>query len=323
MIDFREFMESIKQLTVGFDFLQLAFNIIFVIIITLAVIILLDIANEKYKRDKLYGRLKERNFKGKFLEKIKFFKIYKDNLEILLIEKNREGNLELIFNATIISLVAISIYLVTVKQILLAIIIPIVLLKFVNKAVQLMATNIMEKVEEQLPFAIDNIIRVSSKYGDLKSIIYETSRSCEAPTKNIFENVARKMISGNTEKVLLDLAEEYDNIWIYSLVFTLLSYLEDANKDDTTKNLRHLRDILEKENSLKTKNITDKRYGVVVNYAIAILATVAGVLNIIFNPSGKKFFFSTFSGLICFIVGYGAVLITIMLNIIMSKSKKK
>lgn len=303
------------------NLLKFAFNGLFVTIIFFIIVAILDLVNEKYKHDKLFGKKKDVKLKKGFLARNKMFKKLYDGLEVLLIEKEREGNINLIFYIILGFLCFLAIYFITVKQILLAVVLPVALLKAINKIVKMLATNVMEKMEEQLPYAIDNIIRIMSKYGDLKSIVYESSRSVELPLKNALEKLSRKMISGNPESALMEFAEEYDNVWIYSLVFTLLSYIQDANKEDTIKNLKHLRDILEKENSLKKASVTDKRYGVVINYAIAVIAGIAGIGQIILNPIGKEFFFGSFTGIICFVGGYSAILATVMLNITMSKAK--
>lgn len=303
------------------DLMKFAFNILFVAIMFFIVIAILDVLNEKYKHDKLFGNRQEIKLKRGFLARTKIFKQFYHNLEVLLTEKEKEGSLNLIFNLSIGFLVFLGVYFITVKQILLAIVLPVMLLKAINKIVKMLSVNVVEKMEEQLPFAIDNTIRIMSKYGDLKSIVYEASRTIDVPLKNALEKVSRKMISGNPEDVLMDFAEEYDNVWIYSLVFILLSYIQDSNKEDTIKNLKHLRNILEKENSLKKASVTDKRYGVVINYAIAVIAGVVGVAQIIINPIGKEFFFGSFTGLICFVGGYSAILFTVMINITMSKAK--
>lgn len=335
IFDFKNIIPNIK---INFSFLKTIFkniskgqaitwilNLIFVVIVIMAVITVLDIINEKKKRERIFGKGKgkESKIKQGLLNRIKFFKQYHHNLEIVLIEKEKEQLIDTLFYITIGFLAFIMVYFVTVHQILLAILAPILLAKAINKIVILLGTNIMEKVEEQLPFAIDNIIRISSKYGDLKNIIYESSRTVDNPLRNILEQLSRKLISGNTEVVLMEFAEEYDNVWIYSLVFTLLSYVQDANKENTIKNLKHLRSILEKENNLKKSSVTDKRYGVMVNYALAFFAFIAGIGNILFNPVGKEFFFSSFTGIICFVLGYGCILLTIIINIKMGKAKSK
>lgn len=310
-----------ENLTQG-KLMTFGISIILVVVIILAIITALDTFNEFKKQEKLFGKAKNGKLKNDFIKQMKIFKVYHNNLKIYLTEKDKEGLIDTAFYSSIVMLAFLVIYFISVRQILMAIILPIVLIKAMNKITSLLITNVTEKIEEQLPFAIDNIIRISSKYGDLKSIIYESSKTVDYPLRNALEHVSRRMISGNSERVLMDFAKEYDNVWIYSLVFTLISYVQDANKTDTIKNLKHLRNILEKENTLKKSNVTDKRYGVVINYALAVFAGLGGIGNIMFNPAGKDFFFGSFVGIVCFSIGYGCILLTLIINITMSKMSK-
>ncbi|WP_260857426.1 type II secretion system F family protein [Bacillus thuringiensis] len=302
--------------------LPVIINGILIIAIVICAMVVLNLINEKRMRDKLHGRTKKKRAEDIYLNRVSLFKRFYQNLEFFLIEKGKEGLIDIYYYGFFVANTCIFIGFIVVKQYFLAIVIPLFLVFMANKIIKMLAVDLMEQIEEQLPSAIDHIIRVSSKYGDMKSIIYETARSCENPLREILESVSRKMISGDAETVLLQFGEEYDNVWINSLVFTLISYMEDASKTTTIENLRHLRNILEKENRLKKSRVTDAKYSVAINYFIAILASGAGLLNIIFNPKGREFFFSSFLGLICFLLGYGAVLGTIMLNIKMTRVKK-
>ena len=102
---------------------------------------------------------------------------YANHLEIVLKEKNKEGAFEAFFYGSLIFIFGVLFGFVLVKQILLAIISPFVILHFLDKIAVKLSVDIIESIEEQLPFAIDNIIRISTKYGDVKSIIYEASRT--------------------------------------------------------------------------------------------------------------------------------------------------
>lgn len=305
------------------NYLNFAVKFILIIVIVLSILLLLDLISENKKRKQLLNGVVQTSVKQSFIKRMKFFKQYYINIELLLNEKKKANYIDLAFYGSIGVLVFLMIYFISIKQILLAIISPILLAKGFNMIAKMLISNVIDDIEQQLPFAIDNIIRVSSKYEDLRTIIFEASKTLESPLKNILEQLSRKMISGDVEEVLMDFAREYDNVWIYSLVFTLISYVQNANKQDTIKNLKHLRTMLEKDNNLKRANITDKKYGVTVNYTLSILAVVFGVGNIMINPYGKKFFFGSFVGIICFILGFVAVFFTIIINIKMSKNKNK
>lgn len=304
------------------NLISFGLSILFCLVAVFALLGIMELLIEKRKEDKIKGLIK----KNKTIESIRnlsFLKNFATHLELLLIEKDKDGIFSFLFFG-VLSLSFLSlVFLVSVKQILLAIIAPVIILKVADELCLKMTTDIMESIEEQLPFAIDNIIRISSKYGDIKSIIYESSRTCQQPMKGVLENMSREMISESPEKVLLEYAKLYDNVWFYSLVFTLISYLEDSSKEETMKNLKSLRDILEKENFVKKASVTDKRYGVVVNLSICGLALLGFVFNLAFVPDSKTFFFSTFTGLLCFVIGIGSIIATLFVSIQMTKRSKK
>lgn len=292
------------------------------LMVVLTLLGIIEVLIEKRKEDKIKGLVK----KNKTVENIKnltFLKTFSNHLEIVLIEKDKEGIFNLIFSFILILSVTSLLFLLSVKQILLAILAPIIILKITDELCIRMSSDIIESIEEQLPFAIDNIIRISTKYGDIKSIIYESSKTCQQPMKGILENMSREMLSELPEKVLLDYAKKYDNVWFYSVVFTLVSYLEDSSKEETMNNLKSLRDILEKENFVKKASVTDKRYGVVVNVGLCVLTLIGFLFNLIFVQDAKQFFFSTFSGLLCFLIGIGCIIATLFISIQMSKKQKK
>lgn len=304
------------------NIIALLINLFFFMMLVLFFLGIIEVLAERYKENKIKGLVKS----SKGVNRIKnmaFLKKFAKNLEILLKEKEKEGAYDLIFYLILALSLLVMFGLLLVKQLLLAILAPAIILWLANEICLRLSTDIVESIEEQLPFAIDNIIRISSKYSDIKSIIYESSRTCLQPMRGILENMSREMLSTPADEVLMNYAEKYDNVWFYSVVFTLVSYLEDASKDETIKNLKHLRDILEKENFVKKASITDKRYGVMTNMVISILGVVGFVINLFVTPNAKEFFFSSFIGLICFILGFTFMVMTIFINIKMTKSQKK
>lgn len=314
-----------NNIFINFNMSQLVIfimNTCFCLIIFLMILFLTELISEKRKINRIKGIKKEDKITAK-MKDIRFFKKFVNHLELILKEKEKENNFNFIFYGTISLAIASLILLVTVHQLLLAIISPVVILKVADEICIRMATDVIDNLEEQLPNAIDNIIRIFSKYGDIKSVIYESSRTCQQPIKGILEDMSREMISNSPEKILMQYAQKYDNVWFYSLVFVLISYLEDATKEETLLNLKNLRDILEKENIVKKASVTDKRYGVVVNYVICLFSIFGFVLNLILNPVGKNFFFASFPGLICFIFGIGSIIMTIFINIKMTKRSGK
>jgi hypothetical protein len=299
----------------------LILNIVLGVLFLTLTVLLIDVFNQYQKEKQLYG-LSEINLRKKsIIRSNRFLRKYDNTVKRFLSERNKEQYSPLVFYGTIGVALSLFAYFISMRQVLLAVLAPITVVWVANKILTLLLVDVNEKVEEQLPLVIDTIIKVFSKYGDLKSVIYETSQSIDEPLKSRLEKLARKMLSENQEKAIMDFADEMDNIWIYALVFILLSYREETKKEEVIVNLRHLANIIEKENSLKNSSVTDKRYGVVLNYVIAFIAFAGGIANIIFNPVGKQFFFESLTGIFCFIIGYASVIATIIVNIKLSSKK--
>ena len=317
-------MDMIKEVIghiTAHDLISVVLILIMLAMFVLMMIGIFEIIVKKQKANRIKGLKKKNKITEKF-KNLSYLKTFSSNLEKVLIEKNKEDGFSFIFQSTLVFIVAVFISMIFVKQYLLSLILPFVILKIANELCVKMLDDINDSIEEELPFVIDNIIRISSKYGDVKNIIHETSRTSPNTMKRILEDMSRRMISESPEAVLLDFAKEYDNVWFYSFIFTLVSYLEDATKEETINNLRALRDILEEENSIKRKNVTDKKFGVAINLSICGLAVVAFLINLFAIPGAREFFFSTFGGLACFLIGFGCIVQTIFLSISMTKRGK-
>ncbi|WCK57695.1 pilus assembly protein TadB (plasmid) [Aneurinibacillus sp. Ricciae_BoGa-3] len=300
----------------------LAINGVLGLLVFVLVVYLIDTLTRYQKEKQIYGMLSKTNVNRKdIIRNNRLLKNYNHTLKRFFQERKKENYAPIVFYLTLVVCVLIFMAFISMKQILFAVLAPIIIIWVLNKIFFLLLVDVNEKVDDQLPYVIDTIIKVFSKYGDLKSVVYETSQGIDEPLKSRFESLVRRMLSENQEKAIMDFADEMNNIWIYSLVFILLSYQGDTKKEEVIVNLRHLATIIEKENSLKNSSVTDKRYGVVLNYAIAILAGAGEVANILFNPVGKDFFFGSMGGLLCFVIGNGALVMTIILNIKLASKK--
>lgn len=301
------------------------FDVIFFITLAITVFFVGELLYEKKKFDKIFGfaeafrkRKKEKSKKIK----IQLLKKLHNNLKNLLEEKEKGEKVDLYFNIIGVFILVFTLFLLFEGQVLLAIMSPFIIILFINKIINLSRDNIHERLERQLPLAIDNIIRISTKYNDMRTIIYETAQTLNDPLKGIFIEMAIQMNSKSAQSVLMEYAYKFDDVWFYSLVFTLISYMEDSNKDDTVLNLRTLRNLLEKENNLKRKNQTDKKGNIAINRAIGFLAIVGLIIVMIFLPDSQHFFFATIPGILCFVGGTLFLGITILINILMSKERK-
>lgn len=305
--------------------LDITFNLsTFIAIIVLAYLIVDSVkTNISIKRIHRMIKSKPKIESGKKIYEFRIFKTLYQNLSILLKDKNKTKYIKHYFYV-IIGFILLSMgFLFYQKQILLGLLTPIILIKFINKLIFLSQNNIQQQIEEELPTTIDNIIRVSTKYDDIKTIIFQTSQVINDPLKTIFQDISRKMITENCDKVLMNCAYKYDNVWFYNFIFILMSYLENSNKENTVKNLRDLRNMLEKENSIRKTDKTKKKGGVVLNRAVCAIGIIGFFIVMSVLPNAKEFFFSTFAGITCFLVGFGCMMLTIFINVLLTKSNKK
>ena len=306
------------------DIIKILNNITILVTVVIIVLALLKTIDEKSKYDNLYtGNVKK--MENKFLSKIlslQMLKKYHGLLEIRLKEMGKAHLSNFVFTSSMVFMIVSAIFMVLMKQYFLALFVPIILIKFFTYLLNLLAKDAVEEIEKTLPLAIDNIIRINSKYSDLRTILYEVSTNSPEPLASIFADMSRRMMTSPQDEVLMEFAEAYDNVWIYSFVLILISYMEDSNQEDTLKNLKNLRDMLERENFLMSKKISENRYGVAINYTVAGLGFLGFIINLTVNPYGKEFFFRTIPGLISFFIGMGALLFTIVVNIKLVHQKK-
>lgn len=272
---------------------------------------------------KLQGRTKSKKKGDNRLLQIPIIRKLHDTLTYTLGQKNKLEKRDNIFYSILGGVLVASLVLITFNQYLIGILVPIFLLKYAVQVLESMEVSDLEYMHMQLPRGIDSILKASTKYGDLKNIFFEASRSLPYPIREEFETMARRMNSREAEAVLMELKDKYDDIWVNSFVFILISMLDDADRDLALDNLRNLRDMLTAENNLKVASVTEKKLSVNTNYALAGIASVIGVGGILFTEVGPEFYFSTPLGIICFVGGYALVLATIKINVRLSSTKDK
>lgn len=304
--------------------MNLIINVLLISLLCILGLSFFQIVEDERKKRAMFSKISEDSSREIVSTKTQFFYNYKMLIKKILTQKNMGKYADKMFVSIILFSVFLFVYFITIKQYFIGLFAPIILNFFLIKMFQVSADDIDEDIENQLPNVIDVIIRVFSRYGDLKTIIYNTSQQIDNPLAEKFEQLSRNMSSDSSqEKALMELADNLGNVWVYSLIYILLSYKEDAKKEDVIFNLTKLRDIIAEENAMKDKASSDKKYGIALNYFIAFLAFAGGIGNIILNPMGKQYFFHSFQGALCFLIGYGCVFTTLITNIIMSKKKKR
>lgn len=256
-------------------------------------------------------------------KKRKFARKFRTDLFILLDQKGQGHMLDVATWTVFGAVIGSAVFLLLMEQPVLAVIFPFILYRFLHYVIVLMTNHVAEAIEEELPLAIDHMVRVSSKTDSLKTIFFETSKRLDGPLGAIFEDIALKLSNTDAETLLLDFGNEYNNIWIYNFTFTVINFTKHSNKASVLENLIELRNMLEEENQQKKIQKTERKYAVMLNYAVAGASFFAFILNLIFNPVAKSFFFGSVMGLGCLGIGFTALFATVLINIRLVKSSKR
>lgn len=291
---------------------------LFLFILFYMLVLLID----KRKREYMLNMHRKKNVFQKLGNRLEFAdKLYKEIDEFL--KERGHGNVaDLFFHGILILSGVIFVMMLAIKQFVLAIVYPLGFIWFIRKIIRISRVDPVVAMEEEMPGMIDNMIRVFSRFSDIHTIMYETSRITEGRLKQELDSISRQMNTKNPRLVLEEWGEKYNSVWLNSFAFTLIGYLEDTSKDETIQNLRHLRNLLSQENTARKDAIKERKPSLVINYSLATIAVLLGVLNIVFNPIAFDFFFRSYLGLFCFTAGFGFVLGTIYMNIRMMKINK-
>ena len=319
-------VDSLIQTTMTYmnadNIMVMLVNIMLLVTVLYALGYYLAYLNNERKRFRLRSGVVKKSKGVELIQKFKSLNKIYDELEIVMASKGKEHITDTVFFIFTGVLAAVSLTFMVFKVYMMAILAPVGLAWYARRLLREMKQDSIVMVERLLPSAIDNFIRISTRHNDVKTILYETSKVVDEPLRGVLDTLSSRMISRNPREVLEEFSQEYENVWLKSFAFTLISYMEDADKEATMNNLRNLRDILYQENEGKVKLASERKYGIMINYALAVAGVVVAIANILFNPEGKEFFFGTFFGLVCLIGGFATILGTITLNVRLAKIKK-
>lgn len=298
-------------------------NILLVVTIVYAILLYMNYWNRRLEEKRVRNGVQKKGKMDTVIRNTGVFKSFYNKLYLTLEDKGKENLAAVIFMLIWIPVLFITITFIYLKIYILAIAFPIITYLFGKKILNEMSVSWTYQVEKDMPSMIDNLIRVFTTFNDIKTIIYETAKGTkDGAMKDMLNELSQKMNTESPKTALEGFIRKNSNIWINSLGFTLISYLEDADKPSTLQNLRHLRNMLQEQNMENKKTIMERKYGVMMNYALAVAGGLLFFANLIFNPIGTHFFFHTFIGLTVLVLGISSILGTILFNIRMTKIKK-
>ena len=319
-------MEFVELLSQRFD-VNFLLNSMLVLTLIGSVSILFLKIKQNQKIKKLYtihsGTITKKETTQSFIYKFGDFRLLKESISYLyffdLKKKKKEKRLFLIL--VVIEFIAI-ITGVIFDKVAIALLVTVVGHYIAIGTIKISSKDIDDIVSSELPMIIKHFVKTLSKTSDLKVVIYQTSKHVEMPLKTKFEMLARRMLSEDDEKCLNEFADEINSIWMYTFIFLINSLKEYSKKADVIENLKLLSRILEENNLTKAKELAENRPAIMMNYAIALLAVVGLVANLMFNEVGRDFLLNTMNGMFVFSAGVGAILGTFLLNTVLSKTTK-
>lgn len=216
-------------------------------------------------------------------------------------------------------IVSLTMFFIISRNIILAVITPIVLYVFSTLLLTVKTLKIKDIFSQQMHIVINNTIKILSRHEDIKTVIFELSQDLKEPLRTHFLNLSRKMVTISYDDALLDFAKKIDSVWLYAYVFLLMNSKKESNKSDIIVNLRILSKMLEEENIAQNKKMAERKGMVVINSVLSAIAVVGFLGNLTFNPVAYNYFFHTIGGIIALIVGLIAIMCTIYINMKLTK----
>lgn len=299
------------------------YNILFVFLAASSLVLFVKLMQRRQKVKKLFVFEKKKPLQEQRKESVKwelqYFKALKKRVNLYYYFERDKQKPKKLYTLILVTELALFLVFVFMKKWLLAFAFPLMVHWFALKALDLKAVSIHAYIQKELPMAIRHLIKTMTRVNDLKTVMYETSKHLNEPLRSKFFDLSRRMVTENHEKCLMEFADELGNTWIYAFVFLLLNYKDQSKKADIIKNLALLSDLLERENDLQEKGLTDKKSIIVLNYSLVAIAAGAFVLNLVFNDYAYQFFFESIGGMISLLIGFMAVLMTLLVNLFLTR----
>lgn len=304
--------------------LRLITNILLISLTLFTVYYLLVLLVERRKSEQLLSlhKYRKKNSVQKIGEHVQSVQKLYGEIDEFLRKRGKNNISDLVFYGIVALTLIIFIGMLLTGQFILAIVYPIAFIWFVRRMMVVATKDPIVEMEEELPMTIDNMIRILSRYSDIRTVMYETSLTTKGPLRKELDLLVSQMNTRNPIVVLEEFSCKHNSVWLNNFGFTLLGYLGDSSKEETIQNLRHLRNLLSDDTKKKKDAIKERKPSVMINYALAAVGVVTGIANILFNPYGFDFFFHSYIGLFCFTIGFASVLGTIYMNIKMLKIEK-
>lgn len=294
-----------------------------VALITIASMGIVMLQDEKEQKE-LEGTLKKKDYseKGGILRKFKVTEDILRILHILLKQKNNEKHTYKVGMSIVITSFLPAVFFLSESQILLGLVTPVFLIYFIRSILIRLETTEEEKIEEQLPGAIDEIVRNANRHDNIQIALDEASRGMEYPIREEIEEMVRRMNVEDNLRVLENFRMKYSSPWIRNFLLILIRLTEDSERRTALSNMQELSEMLEEDQKVKKARVSANRDVVMQIFLFVSIATVAG-LGTLAAPQFREYWFQSMGPIMFFIVAWAFIFLSVYLAVNMSITKNK
>lgn len=191
---------------------------------------------------------------------------------------------------------------------------PIILIIFINFLFRFTVPVLNNRINKTLPDIIDATCRTMTRNNNLRSIMYEVSVNYDGFLKESIIDLVINMETKPEINCLNEFSEKFTNMHMRSYMILLMSLLSRSKKEEVMENLKALSSTIKAENKMKKDILSEKMGTNVQNWFLSIAAIIAFIGNLRFNEGAAQFFFQSAQGIMCLVVGFGFIFITILFN---------
>lgn len=245
----------------------------------------------------------------------------KDALDKMFYFESNDNRKNLIFGGIIAAEMISFLGLILMQKYFVAILFVIIIHLIALKLIRIKTVQISDYVQSDLPSSIKHVVKVLTKTNDLKTVFLDASKGMKEPLRSRFVEMSRLMTSNSHENALMKFADETQSIWSYTFAFIMNSYSDSSKKSEIIRNLTLLGEMMEAENQLAERRVTERKPMIILNNVLLILGLLTFLANLWKNDYSFTFFFETPGGVMSLILGFTCLGLTLIVNFMVGKKR--
>lgn len=192
---------------------------------------------------------------------------------------------------------------------------PLFIFLVMNFLFKFSSSILNNKINKTLPNIIDITYRTMTRNDNLRSILYEVSVNYDGFLKEALIDLVIELETRPEVECLTRFSSKFSSMYMRSYIILLISFISKSKKKDVMENLKLLGETISSENKMKKDILSEKMGTSVQNWFLTGGAIIAFIGNLRFNEGGAEFFFQTYQGMLCLIIGFICIFATILFNV--------